>query len=196
MPRALTVVLPLLGCLSILGCDESRDPASPDRFGLLFQDDSGGSGSLSGNLVTLSDSIPVPNAQIQVYFVGPLPPDTIPPDSIPPDTVPPDTIPPDSFPPIDTTAAFPGLADLPPGILALDTIPGDSTPPPPPPACGERGELVARPRSNRQGRFSVEALRPGIYDVRARKGNLRGIVCGVPVRNGQDTGVTIQMSGN
>lgn len=189
MPRSIIAVASSLGILlAAAGCQDSPAPTSLEHA-LLASADS--SGSIGGNVVN-KDSLPVAEARVIFYLVGPVPPDSTPPDSTPPDSTPPDSIPPDSLPP-DSTGVAPTVQPLLLAIFRGDSIPGDTTPPPPPPpsGCGDRGEPVARTRSDGNGRFQVSGLAPGIYDVRAGGEAGRGAVCGVIVRSGQPVFVTL-----
>jgi hypothetical protein len=135
----------------------------------------------------------VPNATVEVAFLGPLPPDTVPPDTVPPDTVPPDTVPPDTVPP-DTVPPD----TVPPDTVPPDTIPPDTTSPPdttaPPDTTGSDtlgarafglegalpgsvsdtggpggpsfDDVVARLKTDKDGYFQVD-LPPGYYAIRA-----------------------------
>lgn len=170
MQRTLTALLSSLAIVLTVGCNESSPPAGLSNSLVLA--DSGSSGTIRGQVVGI-DSLPVQGARVLVYRVGPVPPDTVPPDSTPPDTI--------------GTAA--------PGTFRIDSVPGDSVPPPPPPQghCGDRGEMVARTRSNQEGRFRVRGLAPGVYDLRAAEAGGRGFVCGVILRSGERLSVIIQL---
>lgn len=186
MRRYFTAFVSSLGILlGITGCSESPGPTNLNPAISVLSDTWA---SIGGNVVT-ADSIPAARARVLIYLVAPVPPDSTPPDTVPPDTTPPDTLPP------DTILVSPTDADLAMAILRSDSIPGDSTPPPPPPAgCGDRGRLVERTRSDRNGIFHVAGLRPGIYDIRAEAEAGKGAVCGVIVRRGQQVFVTLMLA--
>ena len=174
MKRSL-LLIPALGTL-LVGCENPRDLASPERLDLLA-----GTASIGGNVVN-ADSLPVAGARVVVYRVGSLPPDTTPPDTTPPDTLPP-----------DTTGVTGVAGDFPITLLWIDSVPGDTTPPPPPPAeCVTRGRPVGRARTDQGGAFLIRGLDSGIYDVRASgPRDTRGKICGAILREGQQTFVTI-----
>ena len=180
MPRSIPAIVSSLGILlGTTGCNDSPAPTSLDHAFLASADSSG---SIGGNVVN-SDSLPVARARVLFFLVGPVPPDSSPPDTTPPDTLPP-----------DTTRVSPAGVSLDLAGLKIDSIPGDSTPPPPPARCGDRGQLVARTRSDRDGNFQTTGLAPGVYDVRAETESGRGAVCGVILRGGQQAFVSIMLS--
>jgi hypothetical protein len=182
MRRFFTALVSSLGILlGVNGCSESPGPTNLDPALMALSDISA---SIVGNVVT-ADSIPAARARVLIYLVAPVPPDSTPPDTVPPDTTPPDTLPP------DTTGVSPTDEASVLAILASDSLPGDSTPPPPPAQCGDRGQLVARTRSDRNGIFQVTGLAPGIYDIRGKAGAERGVACGAIVRSGQQVFVTL-----
>lgn len=194
MQRSFTAFVSGLGILlAVAGCNnDSPDPTNLDHVLRGLADTSG---FIGGNLVG-ADSLPA-RGRVLVYLVAAIPPDSTPPDSTPPDSTPPDSIPPDSLPPPDSTAVSPAAQALLLAIFRSDSIPGDTTPPPPPPPvrCGDRGQLVARARSDRNGIFQVGGLGPGIHDVRADTERGKGAVCGVIVRRGQQVFVTVIVGG-
>jgi hypothetical protein len=183
MKRTYTLLISSLGILLATGCNESPGPSKIERF-ILNVADTSALASISGNIVN-ADSLPVSGSRVLVHLVGPVPPDSTPPDSVPPDTLPP-----------DTTGLSRIAYDLPTTMFRDDSIPGDSTPPPPPPPtrCGDRGQLVARTRSDRNGNFQVVGLAAGIYDIRVEAGGQRGAVCGVIIRAGQQLFISVMVT--
>ena len=174
MRPALPVFLTALGlCLSI-ACQDSPAPTEHGN-GQVLLSDTASTVTLSGQVVD-ADSLPAQRARILLYFLGPVPPDTVPPDTTPPDSTPPDTLP----PPPDTLSVTNDIVRI--VLLAGDSVPGDTTPPPAP-ACGDRGELVSRSRTDGDGFFQISQLVPGVYDVRASAGGQTGLVCGLIVRD-------------
>ncbi len=121
-----------------------------------------------------SGTVGVPGAEVVLVRVGDLPQDTV--DTFPPpppgdtmlmlrrgygqrlgllfDTVP---TPPDTMHPPPPDTIFP-----PPPDTVIPPPPDTVTPPPS--FCRE-GETVARVRTNRAGKFAVNRLRPGIYNL-------------------------------
>jgi hypothetical protein len=185
MQRTLTTTFAGLVILFASGCRESAEPTTFENPALSLADTTA-MASLGGTIVDL-DSLPVAHARVFLHFVGPLPPDTTPPDTAPPDTVP---------PPPDSTGRSAIVTPLPVVLAWSDSIPGDTVPPPPPPQrCGDRGQEVARARSNRNGVFQFSGLAPGVYDVRAVAPGERGAFCGALVRSGQSVQVTIMLTG-
>jgi hypothetical protein len=174
MRPALAAFVTGLGlCLSI-ACQDSPAPTNEGN-GQVLLSDTASTVTLSGQVVD-ADSLPAQRARILLYFLGPVPPDTVPPDTTPPDSTPPDTLP----PPPDSLGATNDIIRI--VQLSGDSVPGDTTPPPPPP-CGDRGELVSRSRADGDGFFQVSQLAPGVYDVRASAEGQTGQVCGQIVRD-------------
>ena len=191
MRHTFTAVATGLGLFLFTGCENSPSPTDQEQASILG--DSVATATLSGMVVD-SDSIPV-RARVLLYFVGPVPPDTVPPDTVPPDSTPPDSTPPDSNPPPppppdSLLGEVMQLVWLSGDSLPGDSIPGDSTPPPPA-SCAERGDLVGRTRADGNGLFRFEGLAPGVYDLRASAEGETGTLCGRILRAGESVFVTV-----
>ena len=176
MQRYRTALISGLGILLTTGCYDAPEPIGLERVVAGLAD--GGLSRLNHWRHREWGFVPVPHSRVLVYLVGPIPPDTVPPDTVPP----------------DTTGVSQTAYALPVAMFRSDSVPGDSTPPPPPIGCGERGLLVARVRSDRNGHFDVGGLAPGVYDVRAKGRGGQGTICALILREGQQAFVGITLT--
>lgn len=100
---------------------------------------------------TLGGTAPVAGARVRVYFVGPIPGDSVPNDTTPNDTIPNDTIPNDSTPNDSTGLRLAGLRFA----AHADTSHGG----------GQSQDPVATVNTGGDGTYVVDGLCNGIYRV-------------------------------
>jgi hypothetical protein len=195
MRRCFTLAL---AAVAVFGC---ADGATPTEIGAVRGREGDGRGVLAVSVVGFraspeSSYVNVRGATVVVSFV----------DTIPSDTT---GIPPESLMvagmPLDLVGRRPMLLDsvpvdtLPPDTIPVDTIPPDTNPPPPPPppGCGRTGVVVARGRTDEQGKLVVSRLRPGKYDLKIippeRSGLATGFYCGAVVFNDRSSPVVVTL---
>jgi hypothetical protein len=117
-------------------------------------------------------------------------------------------LPVDTFPPIDSGALDGHVlttAQRAPARILFDPLPGDTIvppdsgppppPPPPPTGCGRQGDTLATTETDGHGNYQTQGLQEGIYDLLATPGEgsgfRKGFSCGVFLRSGSPTNVTI-----
>lgn len=195
MKRCFTLAL---AAAAVMGC---ADGAPPTGIGAVRGPEGFGRGVLAVSVVGFrafpeSTYVHVRGARVLIAFV----------DTIPSDTT---GIPPESLMvaglPLDLVGRRPMLLDsvpvdtLPPDTIPVDTIPPDTNPPPPPPppGCGRTGVVVARGRTDEQGKLMVSRLRPGKYDLKIippeRSGLGTGYYCGAIVFNDRTSPVLVTL---
>lgn len=195
MRRCFTLAL---AAVAVFGC---ADGATPTDIGAVRGREADGRGVLAVRVVSFrafpeSSYVSVRGARVLVSFV----------DTIPSDTT---GIPPESLMvagmPLDLVGQRPMLLDsipvdtLPPDTIPVDTIPPDTNPPPPPPSpgCGRTGVVVARGRTDEQGKLVVSRLRPGKYDLKIipseRSGLGTGFFCGAIVFDDRTSPVLVTL---
>lgn len=195
MRRCFTLAL---AAVAVFGC---ADGATPTDIGAVRGREADGRGVLAVSVVSFrafpeSSYVNVRGARVLVSFV----------DTIPSDTT---GIPPESLMvagmPLDLVGRRPMLLDsvpvdtLPPDTIPTDTIPPDTNPPPPPPSpgCGRTGVVVARGRTDEQGKLVVSRLRPGKYDLKIipseRSGLGTGFYCGAIVFDDRTSPVLVTL---
>jgi hypothetical protein len=195
MQRCFTLAL---AAAAVFGC---ADGATPTDIGAVRGREGDGRGVLAVSVVGFrappdSGYVNVRGARVLVSFV----------DTIPTDTT---VTPPESLMvagmPLDLVGRRPMILDSVPGdTLPVDTIPTDTIPPdtnppppPPPPGCGRSGVVVARGRTDEQGKLVVSRLRAGKYDVKVippeRSGLGTGFFCGAIVFDDRTSPVLVTL---
>lgn len=206
--RIRTMGLLALGLVAACGEDGSGPAAAVQPDGQSGQ--TGRGASVRGLIFTVtsgpdSGTVGVPGAEVVLVRVGDLPQDTV--DTFPPPPPPGDTMlmlrraygqrlgflfdtvptPPDTIHPPPPDTIFP-----PPPDTVIPPPPDTVTPPPP--FCRE-GETVARVRTNQAGKFAVNRLRPGIYNLLVEPPPGSSLspnaACNVFLRRGDPTTVNI-----
>lgn len=123
---------------------------------------------------TLGRRVPLPGAHISLFFVGPIPPDTVPRDSVPRDSVPRDSVRRDSVP-HDTMLYARALSVR---GSATDTSHGGGNG-----GNGGHATPAASGASRGDGSFTLRGLCPGIYRVEVSEpGTSRSIATFIFVR--------------
>ena len=194
MQRKPILPLPPLRTLAVaaaaaiaIACADMTAPQRPATLGLdaKARDDSGAcdltvtghvwrfAGVSDSSRDTLGRLLPLPGARVELYFVAPLPPDTVPNDSVPRDSVPRESVPRDSVP--NDTMLYARAALAAPGVRAAVADSGRGGPATQPDAKGTaRGD----------GAYTIRGVCPGLYRVVVREpGGDRTITTFVIIRH-------------
>ena len=179
-PPRLRVLAVAAATAIAIACAETTAPRDPAALGLDAnkRDDSSACNlTVSGTVWrfaaidttrdTLGRRDPLPGARVELYFVAPLPPDTVPRDSVPRDSVPRDSVPRDSVPrdsvprdsvPNDTMlyarAALGSVAASGVSAAAADSGRG-----------GRPSQPDAKGTTRGDGTYSIRGVCPGVYRV-------------------------------